>query len=87
MDKKIRCQSCGMPMGNDQKHWGTEADNTPSAEYCQFCFQGGRFTQPEQTVDEMVQSSADFMTANLGFERERAEQMSNDVIRGLKRWN
>ena len=87
MDDKARCQSCGMPMGEDESNWGTEADNTPASEYCQFCYQGGGFTTPDQTVDEMVQSSVDFMTANLGFERERAEQMSNDVIRRLKRWN
>ena len=74
-------------MGDDQAHWGTEADLTPASEYCQFCYQNGGFTKPDQTLDEMIESSIGFMTSNLGFEKEQAEKMSNDVIRGLKRWN
>jgi hypothetical protein len=65
----------------------TDGDGPPVSEYCMFCYKDGAFTAPEQTVDEMVQSSIDFMTANLGFDREQATKMSNDVIRSLKRWN
>jgi hypothetical protein len=74
-------------MGEDPANWGTEADLSPASEYCQFCYQGGGFTKPDQTVDDMVQSSIDFMTSELGFERERASEMSNAVIRSLRRWN
>ncbi len=87
MDDKARCQSCGMPVADEYKNYGTESDGSPASEYCTFCYQGGAFTNPTQTVDEMVQSSIDFMTANLGFDREQATQMSNDVIRKLRRWN
>ena len=87
MEDKARCQSCGMPIDVSFDNLGTDADGTPVSEYCMFCYQKGSFTKPEQTVDEMVQSSIDCMTANLGFEREQATQMSNDVIRKLKRWN
>ncbi len=87
MDDKVRCQSCGMPLGDDPDNWGTEGDLSPAAEYCRFCYQDGNFTRPEQTVDEMVESSVSFMTSDLGFEKAEAERMSNDVIRGLKRWN
>jgi hypothetical protein len=87
MEEKVRCQSCGMPLaGAEIENLGTEADGSPASEYCQFCYQGGGFTRPDLTVDEMVQSSVDFMTANLGFSREQASQMSNDVIPKLKRW-
>jgi hypothetical protein len=87
MEEKVRCQSCGMPVSAEFGNYGTEADGTPASEYCQFCYQGGGFTKPDQTVDEMVGSSIDFMTANLGFSEEQATQMSNEVIRKLKRWN
>ena len=30
---------------------------------------------PKQTVDEMVESSIEFMTTNLGFSKEKAEEM------------
>lgn len=76
-----------MPIDAAFKNLGTEADGSPASEYCMFCYKDGTFTHPTQTVDEMVQTSIDFMTANLGFEPEQAGQMSNDVIRGLKRWN
>ena len=86
MEEKQRCQSCGMPLSEEFKNFGTESDGSPVSEYCMFCYQNGGFTNPDQTVDEMVRSSIDFMTSNLGFSEEQAKQMSNDVIRKLKRW-
>ena len=87
MEEKERCQSCGMPLEASFKNYGTESDGTPASEYCMFCYQNGAFTNPTQTVDEMVQSSIDFMTGTMDFTPEQATQMSNDVIRTLKRWN
>ena len=76
-----------MPIEASFDNLGTEADGTPASEYCMFCYQNGGFTNPTQTVDEMVQSSIDFMTAEFKMPIEQASQMSNDVIRKLKRWN
>jgi hypothetical protein len=87
MPDKPRCQSCGMPVSADFGNFGTESDGSPASEYCMFCYQGGAFVKPDQTVEEMVQSSVNFMTANLGFSYEDASRMSNDVIPKLKRWN
>ena len=87
MDDKVRCQSCGMPISAEFQNLGTEVDGSQAVEYCSFCYQHGSFTNPDQTVDEMVDSSINFMTTNMGFDRVQATQMSNDVIRGLKRWN
>lgn len=87
MEEKVRCQSCGMPVEASFQNLGTEADGSPASEYCMFCYQNGAFTNPTQTVDEMVQTSIDFMTGTMDFTPEQATQMSNDVIRKLKRWN
>ena len=76
-----------MPIEMSFENLGTEADGSPVSEYCMFCYQNGEFTNPTQTVDEMVQSSIDFMTAEFKMPVEQASQMSNDVIRKLKRWN
>lgn len=86
MDDKERCQSCGMPISSEFGNLGTESDGSPVSEYCMFCYKDGGFTQPNQTLDEMIQSSVDFMTANMGFSQDQASQMSNDVIPKLKRW-
>jgi len=86
MDDKLRCQSCGMPLDDSPENFGTETDGSASGEYCKFCYRNGSFTDPSQTVDGMVQSSVDFMTANLGFSSEEATSLSNNVIRKLGRW-
>ena len=50
-----------------------------------FCYQNGGFTNPQQSLDEMVASSVNFMTENLGFSAAEAAELSNNVIRKLKR--
>ena len=87
MEEKERCQSCGMPISAEFGNYGKEADGSPVSEYCMFCYTDGGFTKPDQTVDEMVESSIEFMTANLGFTKDQASAMSNEVIPKLKRWN
>jgi Putative zinc ribbon domain len=86
MDDKTHCQSCGLPLGESFANFGTELDGSASAEYCTLCYQNGSFTNPEQTVDGMVASSVDFMTANLGYSVDEATDLSNNVIRKLRRW-
>jgi len=47
------CQSCGMPMTRDPKGGGSEAGGAKSAKYCSHCYEGGRFTLPDITLEEM----------------------------------
>jgi len=49
------CQSCGMPMSKDEKGGGTEATGEKSTRYCSHCYGGGRFTEPNLTVDQMIE--------------------------------
>ena len=54
MNKKYKnCQSCGMPLNKDPKGGGTNLDGTKNNMYCSYCFQNGKFLQPDITVDEM----------------------------------
>jgi Putative zinc ribbon domain len=48
------CQSCGMPLSRDPMGGGTNADETRSTEYCSHCYQAGKFTEPNISVDEMM---------------------------------
>ena len=52
------CQSCGMPLAG---HQGTEADGTVSLMYCEYCYQDGKFTQPDITFEEMKQTYVNFL--------------------------
>ncbi|PBQ34622.1 hypothetical protein CNR22_23535 [Sphingobacteriaceae bacterium] len=47
------CQSCSMPLKDDLQHGGTNADGTKSNKYCSYCYQNGKFTQPDITAAEM----------------------------------
>ena len=86
MDNKIRCQSCGMPLSEEFGNLGTNADGTNAPEYCIFCFKGGKFTNPDQTMDEMIQSSIENMTNDLQIPEEQAANLANSFIPTLKRW-
>ncbi len=86
MDDKIRCQSCGMPLSADFGNLGTNADGTKTDEYCSFCFQNGEFTAPNQTLEEMINSSIENMTADLNMPPEKAAELANSFIPKLRRW-
>ncbi len=86
MDNKIRCQSCGMPLSEEFGNLGTNADGTNAPEYCIFCFKGGNFTNPDQTMEEMIQSSIENMTNDLQMPEEQAANLANSFIPTLKRW-
>jgi putative zinc ribbon protein len=47
------CQSCGMPLSRDEKGGGTNADGTKNLMYCSHCLQGGAFTAPDISAEEM----------------------------------
>jgi hypothetical protein len=86
MDDKIRCQSCGMPLSSEFANLGTNADGTKTDEYCSFCFQNGEFTAPNQTLEEMIKSSIENMTADLNMPPEKAAELANSFIPKLRRW-
>ena len=49
------CQSCGMPLSRDEKGGGTDADGTRSTMYCRHCYQNGKFTSPDMTMEQMIE--------------------------------
>lgn len=42
-----------MPLKVDPKGGGTNADGTLTAEYCSYCYVGGKFVNPDMTMAEM----------------------------------
>ena len=53
------CQSCGMPLTRIED-CGTNADGSINFDYCEFCYQDGKFLQ-ECTMDEMIDHCAQFV--------------------------
>jgi hypothetical protein len=46
------CQSCSMPLSTDLL--GTELNGSKNTIYCKFCYQDGKFTHTEYTLEEMI---------------------------------
>lgn len=84
MDNKARCQSCGMPLGED--FYGTTSEGTPELEYCKFCYQKGSFTEPDLRLDQMVKRSVDHMVGEQLASREQAQGVAESMLPQLKRW-
>ena len=84
-NKPLICQSCGRPLERPSDH-GTNADRTPSAEYCSICYKQGAFTQPDITMEEMIEKTANVMAIQLGTAQPRAREMVATYMPRLARW-
>ena len=78
------CQSCGMPLGRDEKGGGTEADGSKSQMYCSHCYDAGQFRLPDLTAADM-QRRVEGRLKELGLPQ-AAIRKSAGGIPGLARW-
>ena len=51
------CQSCCLPL-NEEEIVGTEINGEKNQDYCCYCYKGGHFTQPDATLDTILDISA-----------------------------
>jgi hypothetical protein len=86
MEKEYKvCQSCGMPFKNDPKGGGTNADNSLSKKYCSYCYQNGKFTQPDMTAEKM-QAFVKGKLKEMGFLHRMLAGLFVKGIPQLERW-
>jgi len=78
------CQSDGAPM--EFTEYGTEADGRKSTDYCKACYDKGAFTNPNCTLEEMIETTAALMVKGFGFSPEDAKKQCEAHIPNLKRW-
>ncbi|HAX39936.1 MAG TPA: transcriptional regulator [Clostridiales bacterium] len=80
------CQSCGMPMGLKDEHYGTEADKSKSKDYCTYCYENGAFTA-DCTMQEMIDFCVQPVLENVpGLTEAAAREMMSIQFPLLKRW-
>ena len=72
-----------MPMTTPEK-FGTEADGTPSADYCCYCYADGDFTT-KQTLEEAVEGNIQFWRDGCKNDGEARARIM-EVFPKLKRW-
>ena len=87
MEERKFCQCCAMPLDKPEDA-GTEADGTPSGDYCRYCYQNGAFTVPDATMADIIAFNLKFNEENghpFGTQEE-AEKMMYSWFPTLKRW-
>ena len=86
MNQKF-CQCCGMPMGNTDEQYGTNADGSKNEDYCKYCYADGGFIK-EQTLEEMIESCIPFLIQDGDCKtEEEARELLQKELPSLKRWN
>jgi hypothetical protein len=85
MKKNFRnCQSCGMPLKKDPKGGGLNSDGSKSTMYCSYCYDGGKFLQPNVTAIEM-QAFVKEHLKKMGFPGFLARFFTKNIPK-LERW-
>ena len=87
MEERKFCQCCAMPLDRPEDA-GTEADGSPSGDYCRYCYQNGAFTAPDASMDDIIAFNLKFNEENghpFG-PRQEAEKMMRSWFPTLKRW-
>lgn len=79
------CQSCGMPMGPGAAY-GTEADGSPSTDYCAYCYEKGAFTAPVDLKGMIDICVGPMVEANPGMAEAQARDAMAHFLPMLKRW-
>ena len=83
MTEEKYCQSCGMPM--EGAEYGTEADGSKSADYCNYCYTDGRFAV-DVTMEQMIDFCAKPMADATGMSAADAKAEMHQFFPQLKRW-
>ncbi|MGG3571579.1 zinc ribbon domain-containing protein [Bacillus gobiensis] len=77
------CQSCSMPMSSEV--FGTEQTGEKTNEYCKYCYENGTFTQPDTTMEEMIEICVPHMIGE-GMPEQQARSILKEVLPALSRW-
>ncbi|MCL2610929.1 MAG: zinc ribbon domain-containing protein [Defluviitaleaceae bacterium] len=86
MENEIFCQSCGMPMTEENLH-GKNKDGSKNEDYCCYCFPNGEFTNPNETLEQMIESCIPFIIeAGEAPDEDSARKMCQEYMPNLKRW-
>ena len=83
--KSSVCQSCGMPV-TKKEDFGTNMDRSKNEDYCHFCFQRGSYTQPNLTLQQMINTTSGYISVRLKTTKEEGLATAKQLIPTLKRW-
>jgi hypothetical protein len=79
------CQSCAMPMEKPEI-FGTNTDCSKSEDYCAYCFKDGKFTEPNISMQEMLEKCVSIMGQQKIMPEDQARDLMTKNLPTLKRW-
>jgi hypothetical protein len=79
------CQSCGMPLSKPED-FGTSAEGWRQNDYCHYCYEEGKFTQPDITLGEMIEQVIKLTAEATGRSEAEARTLTEETLPRLKRW-
>ena len=79
------CQSCGKVI-RSASHCGTNFDGSKNPEYCWYCFQYGKYLEPDISLLQMVERICSRMTVISRVSPEKAHRDVMSYLPFLKRW-
>ena len=79
------CQSCAMPLEKPEQ-FGTGEGGVRSGKYCHYCYRDGKFTQPDITMQGMVDMCVTMMVQREVMPEAEARALMSRAIPKLKRW-
>ena len=86
MENTNHCQSYGMPMEKPDD-FGKNTDGGKNQDYCGHCFPNGAFTNPDETMEEKIESCVPFIVeAGECPDADSARKMLQEFLPTLKRW-
>jgi len=86
MQNEKYCQSCGMPL-TEEEMFGKNVDGSKNEDFCCHCYPNGMFTNPSETLEEMIESCIPFLVDDgVCPDNESARKMLAEFLPTLKRW-
>ncbi len=79
------CQSCGVILKKPTE-FGTTATRVIDINYCRYCFWKGEFTEPDITMEQMIEKVTKSIITKKRISPERAKEMAEELIPTLRRW-
>lgn len=79
------CQSCGMAI-QDPNDFGTTTSAAKNLNYCRFCFLNGKFTDPDITLEQMIEKCTGIAATKKNMTEDKAKEIVSDYMPKLKRW-
>ena len=80
------CQSCAMPLGDDETLYGINIDGSKNLDYCCYCYKDDRFIA-DISMEEMIDVCAPHMVkAHPNMTEEAAKELMRSFFPTLKRW-